>query len=171
MIKYVYKISYTIELQENKVCLIFLCHQEGSGRGHGDGVTMHSRPCLYMSILCFLTFNFLVFNQFIYFKLEHSQLTMLCQFQVYSKVIQLYIYMYLFCLFPFRLLYTIQQSSLYYTIGPYWLSILNTAVCTCPSQIITSPNPSSLVAISLFYMSILLNKISTVFILNIVLQC
>ena len=28
-------------------------------------------------------------------------------------------------LFPLRLLQNIEQSSLYYTIGPYWLSILN----------------------------------------------
>ena len=28
----------------------------------------------------------------------------------------------------------IQQSCLCYTVGPCWLSILNIAVCTCPSQ-------------------------------------
>ena len=38
-------------------------------------------------------------------------------------------------LFPFRLLQNIEQSSLCYTVGPSWLSILNTAVCTCQSQI------------------------------------
>ena len=31
-------------------------------------------------------------------------------------------------LFPFRLLHNIEQRSLCYTVGPYWLSILNTAV-------------------------------------------
>ena len=31
-------------------------------------------------------------------------------------------------LFPFRLLNNIEQSSLSYTIGPCWLSFLNTAV-------------------------------------------
>ena len=61
MIKYVYKISNTVELYENKECLIFLCYQQGSGRGHGDGVPMHSRPCLYVNVLCFLTFNFFIF--------------------------------------------------------------------------------------------------------------
>ena len=34
-------------------------------------------------------------------------------------------------LFPFRLLQNIEQSSLCYTVGPCWLSILNIAVCTC----------------------------------------
>ena len=42
-------------------------------------------------------------------------------------------------LFPFRLLQNIEQSSLCYTVGPCWLSILNIAVlniaiCTCQSQ-------------------------------------
>ena len=38
-------------------------------------------------------------------------------------------------IFPFRLLHNIEQSSLCYTIGPCWLSILNISVCTCPFQI------------------------------------
>ena len=33
-------------------------------------------------------------------------------------------------LFPFKLLQNIEQSSLCYTVGPCWLSILNVAVCT-----------------------------------------
>ena len=32
-------------------------------------------------------------------------------------------------LFPLRLLQNIEQSSLHYTIGPYWLSILNIKQC------------------------------------------
>ena len=36
-------------------------------------------------------------------------------------------------LFPFRLLH-IEQNSLCYTVGPYWLSILNIAMCTRQSQ-------------------------------------
>ena len=44
--------------------------------------------------------------------------------------------------FPSRL-HNIGQSSLYYTVGPYWLSILNTAVCTRPSQLPNYPFPSS----------------------------
>ena len=33
-----------------------------------------------------------------------------------------------------RLPHNIEQSSLRYTVGPCWLSILNIAVCVCPSQ-------------------------------------
>ena len=36
--------------------------------------------------------------------------------------------------FPSRLPHNIEQSSLCYTVHPCWLSVLNTAVCTCPSQ-------------------------------------
>ena len=35
---------------------------------------------------------------------------------------------------PSRLPHNIEQSSLCYTVGPCWLSILNIAVCTCWSQ-------------------------------------
>ena len=35
---------------------------------------------------------------------------------------------------PSRLPHNIEQGSLCYTVGPYWQSILNIAVCTCPSQ-------------------------------------
>ena len=37
-------------------------------------------------------------------------------------------------LFPFRLLHSFEESSLCYTVGLCWLSTLNTAMCTCPSQ-------------------------------------
>ena len=37
-------------------------------------------------------------------------------------------------IFLFRLLQNIEQSSLCYTEGPCWLSILNIEVCTCESQ-------------------------------------
>ena len=57
------------------------------------------------------------------------------QFQVYSKVIQLYMYIYIhICVYSFsnsfrfensfRLLQSIEQSSLCYTIGPCWLTFL-----------------------------------------------
>ena len=58
---------------------------------------------------------------------------MLCLFWGYSKVIQLYIYRYLFfsqIIFPFRLLQNIEQHFLCYRVGHCWLSILNTPVCT-----------------------------------------
>ena len=46
-------------------------------------------------------------------------------------------------LFSFRLLQNIEQSSLCYTVGPCWLSILNIVVCTCHSQIpnLSLPRP------------------------------
>ena len=53
---------------------------------------------------------------------------MLYSFQVYGKVIQFYIYKYLFffqILSPFRLLYNIEQSSLCYIVVLGWLPILN----------------------------------------------
>ena len=42
-------------------------------------------------------------------------------------------------LFPFKLLQNIEPSSLCYTVGPCWLSILNIVVCTSQSQ---TPNLS-----------------------------
>ena len=36
--------------------------------------------------------------------------------------------------FPIKLLHNIEQSSLCYSVGPCWLSILNKAVCTCQHQ-------------------------------------
>ena len=35
---------------------------------------------------------------------------------------------------PSRMPHNIEQSSVCYTVGPCWLSILNIAMCTCPSQ-------------------------------------
>ena len=35
---------------------------------------------------------------------------------------------------PSRMPHNIEQSSVRYTVGPCWLSILNIAMCTCPSQ-------------------------------------
>ena len=48
---------------------------------------------------------------------------MLYQFQVYNKVIQLQIHIYSF-IFRFRLLQNIEQCSLCYTVGCFWLSLL-----------------------------------------------
>ena len=58
-------------------------------------VTHHCN--VIFKILCSLKTNFK--------KIKYSSFTMLCQFQVYSKVIQLYIHIYLFCSdsFPFYL--------------------------------------------------------------------
>ena len=42
-------------------------------------------------------------------------------------------------LFTVRLLCNVEQSSLWYTIDPCWLSILNIAVCTCQSDSLHIP--------------------------------
>ena len=38
-------------------------------------------------------------------------------------------------LFPSKPLLITEQSSLCYTVGPCWLSVLNIAVCTCQSHL------------------------------------
>ena len=58
-----------------------------------------------------------------------------------ESVIHIHVSILFQILFPFRLLHSIEQSSLCYTVGPCWLSILNIAVCTCQSQ---TPNLSEL---------------------------
>ena len=67
-------------------------------------------------------FFFFKFN--VYLTLEYSWFTMLCYFQVYTKVIQLYIYTYPFYFRFFSHIgyYRIlSRSSLCYTVGPCWL--------------------------------------------------
>ena len=56
-----------------------------------------------------------------------------------DSVIRIHVSILFQILFPFRFLQNIEQSSLCYTVGPYWLSILNIAVCTYQSQ---TPNLS-----------------------------
>ena len=76
-------------------------------------------------IYLFLTFNFV---------LEYNQLTVLWSFHINNEGSHPYIYM---CPFSPRLCSrqtTIEHGSLCYIVDPYRLSILNIAVCTCPSQ-------------------------------------
>ena len=40
--------------------------------------------------------------------------------------------------FPSRLPHNVEQSSVCYTVVPYWLSILNIAMCTCLSHLLFS---------------------------------
>ena len=63
-------------------------------------------------------------------------------------------------LFPFRLLQSVEQSSLCYTVGPCCLSILNITVCIRSSQTPNLPHPTSLppVTISLFSKSVSLEN-------------
>ena len=59
------------------------------------------------------------------------------ELQVNGERTQSNIYMYPFSPklpLPSRLPHDIEQSSLSWTAGPFWLSVLNIAVCTCPSQ-------------------------------------
>ena len=60
-----------------------------------------------------------------------------------DSVIHIHVTILFKILFPFRLLQNIEQSSLYYTVGPGWLSILSTAVCTCqsPTPSLSLPSP------------------------------
>ena len=51
-----------------------------------------------------------------------------------DSVIHVYVSIPFQILCPSRLLENIEQSSLYYTVGPCWLSVLNMAVCTRQSQ-------------------------------------
>ena len=67
---------------------------------------------------------------------------MLCQFLLYSKVNQLYIYsLFSKILFRYMPLQSTKQSFLCY-IGPYQLSILHIAVCLCQSQSLNLSLPS-----------------------------
>ena len=49
-------------------------------------------------------------------------------------VIHVYVSIPFQILCPSGLLGNIKQSSLYYTVGPCWVSVLNMAVSTCQSQ-------------------------------------
>ena len=52
----------------------------------------------------------------------------------------------------FRLLHNIEQCSLCYTLGPYWLSILDIAVCACQFHTpnLSLPTPFPLVTVNSF---------------------
>ena len=56
---------------------------------------------------------------------------MLCQFQVYNRLIQLYIYIFFQILSHYRLLQGIEYSSLGYIVGPCCLSLLYIVMCIC----------------------------------------
>ena len=54
--------------------------------------------------------------------------------QLSDSVTRIHLSILLHILFLFRLLHNIEPSPLCYTVGTCWLSMLNTAVCECPSQ-------------------------------------
>ena len=74
-------------------------------------------PLLYMFVKCFLHLSHFLIKRFL---LKDSLFTMFYLFQVYSRVIQIYIYIYII----FRVFSLIGYSFLCYTIGPCWLSLL-----------------------------------------------
>ena len=88
----------------------------------------------------YLQFSDLVLYFILFFKnfLEYSCFTMLCQFLLYSKVNQLYVYIYpLIFGFPSHLdHHSIESSFLSYAVGSQQLSILYVVsiVCRCQSQ-------------------------------------
>ena len=71
---------------------------------------------------------------FFFFKLKYSWFTMLCEFLVYSKVIQFF-----FRFFSITVYYKILNSFLCYTLGPCCLSILY--ILLIPNSPFTPPLP------------------------------
>ena len=105
-----------------------------------------------------------IFNKtfFIYFVLEYSWLTMLWLRWTAKWLSQndSYTHMHVSILhqipLPSRLPYSTELSSLCYTVGPCWLSILNIAVCTVHPKLPNYFFPASfpLATISLFSKSV-----------------
>ena len=62
-------------------------------------------------------------------------------------------------LFPFRLLHNFEQNSLCYTVGPYWLSVLNIECVHVNPKLPVYLSPSPLVTISLFSKSVSLKTL------------
>ena len=115
---------------------------------------------IYIYIKLRKTNVFIVTTLFLtfYFILEYSWLTMLCQFQVYSKVVKLHIYIYLFFFkfFPHLGCYTIQNRvrcarQQVLTGYPFKYSSVYMSI---PNSLLIPPhNPSTLVIISSFSQS------------------
>ena len=79
-----------------------------------------------------------------YFILKYSQLTsvvIVSGIQKSGSVIHIHVSILSQILFPFRLLHNVAQSSLGYTGGLCWLSILSIAVYVCQSQILSLSLP------------------------------
>ena len=83
----------------------------------------------------------------LYFYLKNSRLTVLCQFLLYSIVIQSYIHIHSFphTIFHHVLSQEMGYSSLCYAVRPRCLSILNVILCIyqpptqCPSHTLPAP--------------------------------
>ena len=71
-----------------------------------------------------------------------NNIVLVSRIQQNDSVIHIHISILFQILFPFRLLHSIEQSSLCYTIDPCWSSILNIAVDTCQFHTPNYPLPS-----------------------------
>ena len=88
--------------------------------------------------LFFISFIFISFLYFFVFPF-FNEVQLICNnvldsgAQHSDSVTYIYIHTYILfqILFPYRLLQDIEYSSLCYTVGPYWLSILYIVVCIC----------------------------------------
>ena len=100
---------------------------------------------------------FLFLKCIVLFLLEYNCLTLQCQFLLYSKMNQLYMYIYL-CFFhflPVQVTSEHQQSSLCYTGGSHQLSVIYIVVCICQSHSPDSSHfPPFLLGPCLFSMSV-----------------
>ena len=90
---------------------------------------LSGKRCLKGPHYAFFNFNFFIYQK--HFVLGYSRLTMLRQFQVNSEGTQPHKHIYCFSSIPLkppsRLAHNTEQSSMCYTIGFCWLSILNIA--------------------------------------------
>ena len=72
----------------------------------------------------------------------------------------MYVSILLQIILPFKLLQNIEQNSLCYTIGLYWLSILNTIVCICRFK---APNTFCLLVLGTQHNDLMLVYIAKIF--------
>ena len=91
-------------------------------------------PDLYFSFPFYL-FPFLKNSLFHIGVWPTSNVVILSGGQQRDSVIHVHVFILPQTPLPSRLPHNIEHTSKCYTVGPYWLSILNTAVCTCPSQV------------------------------------
>ena len=82
------------------------------------------------------SFTFLFIDNFLFYIGVYliNNVVLVIGVQQSDSVRHIHVFILFHILFPFRWLQNIEQSSLCYTLGPCWLSILNIAVCTCQSQ-------------------------------------
>ena len=92
--------------------------------------------CTVLVISGFLLFKKFLFHIGVQFT---NNVVLVSGAQESDSVIHIHVSTLFQILFPFRLLQNTEQTCLSYTVGTCWLSILNTAVCTCQFQ---TPNLS-----------------------------